>query len=167
MKLLAHPAPVACNPPLPLFRPKQVFETDNGTLRNVLAAIKRGRLMKCAHCGRRGATVGCRVPSCNCRQAIRMLPACCSRAAAFQDILVQHDAAACAFGWLSRCCFPEANATTRPPTPPLPSPALLPCRSYHVACAKDAACTYYCDQFQIACPAHARLFREESQQQCR
>lgn len=45
----------------------QVFETDHGTLRNVLAAIKRGRLMKCSHCGRRGATLGCRVPSCACR----------------------------------------------------------------------------------------------------
>ncbi|KAL4451600.1 hypothetical protein ABPG75_007262 [Micractinium tetrahymenae] len=83
----------------------EVFETDHGTLRNVLAAIKRGRLMKCSHCGRRGATLGCRVPSCTC--------------------------------------------------------------SYHVACARDAGCTYYCEQFQVACPDHAPLFRAEARQQIR
>jgi hypothetical protein len=82
-----------------------VFETDRGTLRNVLAAIKRGRLMKCAHCGRRGATLGCRVASCSC--------------------------------------------------------------SFHVACAKEAGCTYYCEQFLIACPSHCRQFTEETHQQAR
>lgn len=62
-----HPAPNFAAPAL--LPPLQVFETNHGTLRNVLAAIKRGRLMKCSHCGRRGATLGCRVPSCTCRRA--------------------------------------------------------------------------------------------------
>ncbi len=45
----------------------QVVETDHGTLRCVLAAIKRGRQLKCTHCGHRGATLGCRVPACACK----------------------------------------------------------------------------------------------------
>lgn len=45
----------------------QVYETEDGKLRSVLAAIKRGRQMRCSHCGHRGATLGCRVPSCSCR----------------------------------------------------------------------------------------------------
>ncbi|KAL4856200.1 putative AAA domain-containing protein [Chlorella vulgaris] len=62
----------------------EVFETDRGTLRNVLAAIKRGRLM-----------------------------------------------------------------------------------NFHVDCARAAGCAYYCDSFQIACPAHARMFEKEERQQPR
>lgn len=46
--------------------PPQVEETDYGTLKGVLAAIKRGRQLKCSHCKRKGATLGCRVPSCSC-----------------------------------------------------------------------------------------------------
>ena len=45
----------------------QVSETDHGTLKNVLAEIKRGRQLKCTQCGRRGASLGCRVERCACR----------------------------------------------------------------------------------------------------
>ena len=43
-----------------------MYQTEHGTLRNVAAAIRRGRQMKCAACGARGATLGCRVERCPC-----------------------------------------------------------------------------------------------------
>jgi len=48
----------------PLFLPHQVHESENGSLLRVLEAVRRGRQLKCAHCGRRGASVGCRVLRC-------------------------------------------------------------------------------------------------------
>ncbi len=76
------------------------------------------------------------------------------------------------------------NRATRPAMHSLPAflPALLwivasvcaapgitspCCCSYHVACAKEAGCTYYCEQYQIACPTHARQFVREALQQTR
>jgi hypothetical protein len=38
---------------------------EDEQLRNVAAAIKRGRRMACAHCGGKGATLGCLVAACN------------------------------------------------------------------------------------------------------
>ena len=43
-----------------------MYQTEQGSLRNVMAAVRRGRLMKCAQCGQRGATVGCRLERCAC-----------------------------------------------------------------------------------------------------
>lgn len=37
----------------------EVYEGEDGALRNATAAIKRGRLMKCTMCSDSGATVGC------------------------------------------------------------------------------------------------------------
>lgn len=42
----------------------EVFEEGDGTLRNVHAAVARGRQMRCEHCGRPGATVGCCLAAC-------------------------------------------------------------------------------------------------------
>lgn len=42
----------------------QVYFAGLGRLKNVRAALCRGRLLKCSRCGRRGATVGCRVDRC-------------------------------------------------------------------------------------------------------
>ncbi len=44
----------------------QVYQTEQGTLRKVLAAVRRGRQMHCSHCGRRGATLGCLLERCPC-----------------------------------------------------------------------------------------------------
>ena len=44
---------------------------------------------------------------------------------------------------------------------------LLFSRSYHIACAQQAGCTYYCDIFQVACPSHARHFAKEVARQNR
>lgn len=44
----------------------QVFQTEQGTLRNVLAAVRRGRQVYCRHCGQRGATLGCLLERCPC-----------------------------------------------------------------------------------------------------
>jgi hypothetical protein len=43
----------------------QVYEPTAGTLRNLGAAVRRGRQMRCAQCGRTGATVGCRLEACD------------------------------------------------------------------------------------------------------
>ena len=139
----------------------QVFETDQGTLRNVLAAIKRGRQLKCSHCGRRGATLGCRVPNCSCRWVPRTMGAWGSGHPTRRGSSAEmHSSAA-----------QERRRARRPPplalkrnAPPLPPPPRL---SFHVACAKEAGCTYYCEQFQMACPAHALQFRAEARQQLR
>ena len=50
--------------PCALWSP-EVHETEDGTLFRVLEAIRRGQHLKCSHCGKRGATVGCRVDVCN------------------------------------------------------------------------------------------------------
>uniref|UniRef100_A0A162AE44 PHD-type domain-containing protein n=1 Tax=Daucus carota subsp. sativus TaxID=79200 RepID=A0A162AE44_DAUCS len=42
----------------------EVYFAGLGRLKNVRAALCRGRLLKCSRCGRRGATVGCRVDRC-------------------------------------------------------------------------------------------------------
>jgi hypothetical protein len=39
---------------------------EDEQLRNVAAAIRRGRQMTCAHCGGKGATLGCLVAACKC-----------------------------------------------------------------------------------------------------
>ncbi|KAJ9508085.1 hypothetical protein QJQ45_021420 [Haematococcus lacustris] len=44
----------------------QVYQSEDGLLMQVSAAVRRGRAMKCSSCSRRGATVGCRVDSCPC-----------------------------------------------------------------------------------------------------
>jgi len=44
----------------------QVYQTEQGTLRKVLAAVRRGRQMHCSHCGKRGATLGCLLERCPC-----------------------------------------------------------------------------------------------------
>lgn len=41
-------------------------ESPKGGLLNVRAEIRRGKLLRCAHCSRRGATLGCRVGRCSC-----------------------------------------------------------------------------------------------------
>lgn len=79
-----EPPPAACREPLPpptsppaALSPRctltqhlcpllQVHESENGTLLRVLEAVRRGRQLKCAHCGRRGASTGCRVEKCRC-----------------------------------------------------------------------------------------------------
>ncbi len=43
-----------------------MYQTEQGTLRNVLAAVRRGRQVRCGHCGRRGATLGCLLERCPC-----------------------------------------------------------------------------------------------------
>ncbi|XP_053661317.1 histone-lysine N-methyltransferase trithorax [Anopheles marshallii] len=42
----------------------EVFEEIDGSLQNVHSAASRGRLIKCCHCGVKGATVGCNVKNC-------------------------------------------------------------------------------------------------------
>ncbi|OAE19883.1 hypothetical protein AXG93_1130s1360 [Marchantia polymorpha subsp. ruderalis] len=42
----------------------EVYFAGVGRLKNVKAAIRRGRLLKCSHCGQPGATIGCRVDRC-------------------------------------------------------------------------------------------------------
>ncbi|CAM8957646.1 unnamed protein product [Rhodiola kirilowii] len=42
----------------------EVYFAGLGCLKNVRAALCRGRALKCVRCGRRGATIGCRVDRC-------------------------------------------------------------------------------------------------------
>lgn len=42
----------------------QVYFAGLGCLKNVRAALCRGRVLKCSRCGRPGATIGCRVDRC-------------------------------------------------------------------------------------------------------
>eukprot|EP00899_Mesostigma_viride_P028470 jgi/Mesvir1/8808/Mv02711-RA.1 len=42
----------------------EVFFSKSGRLKNVTQCIRRGRHLKCKRCGKSGATLGCRVPSC-------------------------------------------------------------------------------------------------------
>ena len=42
----------------------EVFEDESGNLKNIAAAVRRGKHLKCTKCDQLGATVGCRVPSC-------------------------------------------------------------------------------------------------------
>ena len=42
----------------------QVHESEDGTLHRVLKAVRRGRQLKCSHCGKRGASLGCRIEKC-------------------------------------------------------------------------------------------------------
>lgn len=44
----------------------EVYEAQNGAIRNVEKAVRRGRLMKCVKCGQNGATIGCRIEKCPC-----------------------------------------------------------------------------------------------------
>lgn len=69
---------------------------------------------------------------------------------------------------------PPTHTTHTPPltlTPhpyPQPKPNIPSCLcgcSYHVACARDAGCTFYCNQFLMACKEHAPEFRAEARQQ--
>uniref|UniRef100_A0A1D2A9T2 PHD-type domain-containing protein n=1 Tax=Auxenochlorella protothecoides TaxID=3075 RepID=A0A1D2A9T2_AUXPR len=43
----------------------QVCETPEGGLRGVAGEVRRGRALRCAHCGKRGASLGCRLASCH------------------------------------------------------------------------------------------------------
>ncbi|XP_069460961.1 histone-lysine N-methyltransferase 2B isoform X2 [Ambystoma mexicanum] len=43
----------------------EVFEENDGSLKNVHAAVARGRQMRCEHCQKSGATVGCCLSSCH------------------------------------------------------------------------------------------------------
>lgn len=42
----------------------KVYFAGLGCLKNVRAALFRGRALKCSRCGRPGATIGCRVDRC-------------------------------------------------------------------------------------------------------
>lgn len=42
----------------------EVFEEIDGSLQNVHSAVSRGRQMRCEHCGKRGASVGCCAKNC-------------------------------------------------------------------------------------------------------
>jgi len=42
----------------------EVYTEEQGSLRNVMQAYRRGRHMRCTSCGSLGATVGCQVNSC-------------------------------------------------------------------------------------------------------
>ncbi|XP_069598179.1 histone-lysine N-methyltransferase 2B isoform X1 [Ranitomeya imitator] len=42
----------------------EVFEEDDGSLKNVHAAVARGRQLRCEHCMKIGATVGCCLSTC-------------------------------------------------------------------------------------------------------
>ncbi|KAL7585327.1 hypothetical protein Lser_V15G45369 [Lactuca serriola] len=42
----------------------EVYFAGLGCLKNVRSALCRGRVLKCSRCGRRGATIGCRVDRC-------------------------------------------------------------------------------------------------------
>eukprot|EP00793_Prasinoderma_coloniale_P006597 PRCOL_00001427-RA len=44
----------------------EVYEDDNGELKNIEKAVRRGRHLYCSYCGEKGATVGCRVEKCKC-----------------------------------------------------------------------------------------------------
>ena len=45
--------------------PEVYFDARLERLKHVEEAIKRGKQLKCTHCGRKGAAVGCALPSCN------------------------------------------------------------------------------------------------------
>lgn len=42
----------------------QVYFSGIGRLKNVKAALRRGRLLRCSLCNQPGATIGCRVDRC-------------------------------------------------------------------------------------------------------
>lgn len=42
----------------------QVYFSGIGRLKNVKAAVRRGRHLRCTHCNQPGATIGCRVDRC-------------------------------------------------------------------------------------------------------
>uniref|UniRef100_S4RAI7 [histone H3]-lysine(4) N-methyltransferase n=1 Tax=Petromyzon marinus TaxID=7757 RepID=S4RAI7_PETMA len=60
----------------------EVFEDDDGSLKNVHAAVWRGKQLRCEHCGRMGATVGCCLPAC---QANFHFMCARARSCVFQD----------------------------------------------------------------------------------
>jgi hypothetical protein len=45
-------------------RPPQVYYDHKGKLRGIHKALKRGKHIQCARCNGKGATLGCREPSC-------------------------------------------------------------------------------------------------------
>ena len=47
-----------------LWCPEVYFDARLERLKHVEEAIKRGKQLKCSHCGRKGAAVGCTLPSC-------------------------------------------------------------------------------------------------------
>ncbi len=135
---------------LPACAALQVYETEDGKLRSVLGAIKRGRQMRCTQCGHRGATLGCRVPSCSCRwvqQAMHRLLENSVDGLSTSSMIASGAARHAPRG--RRCCVAaEMQQALRWYRSCLCSAAA--CRSYHVACAKDAGCTYYCEQYQAS-----------------
>uniref|UniRef100_UPI00398F8D72 histone-lysine N-methyltransferase 2B-like n=1 Tax=Pristiophorus japonicus TaxID=55135 RepID=UPI00398F8D72 len=54
----------------------EVFEEADGSLKNVHMAVGRGKLMRCEHCQRPGATVGCCLSSCQSNYHFMCARAC-------------------------------------------------------------------------------------------
>ena len=50
--------------PCSTLHPSQVYETDTGEIKEVHAALRRSRQLRCTECGLMGATVGCCHRSC-------------------------------------------------------------------------------------------------------
>ncbi|KAA8493324.1 Histone-lysine N-methyltransferase trithorax [Porphyridium purpureum] len=69
--------------------PEIFLDVDGAQFRNVYDAYSRGRRLWCAHCGQKGATVGCYTES--CRRAFHY---CCLRAAKCR-LLLEHFTAFC------------------------------------------------------------------------
>jgi hypothetical protein len=61
----------------------EVHESEDGALRRVLEALRRGRQLRCAACGRRGAALGCRVE--RCPRSLHVACALAASAALYAD----------------------------------------------------------------------------------
>lgn len=81
----------------------EVYFAGSGRLKNVRAALYRGKALKCSRCGRPGATIGCRVDRCPktyhlaCSRAEgcifdhrKFLIACCDHKRLFQPHGIKH-----------------------------------------------------------------------------
>jgi PHD-like zinc-binding domain len=55
--------PYACCPP-PFRTHPQIVQDEDLRLRGVAGEVRRARGLRCSMCGRPGAAIGCRVPSC-------------------------------------------------------------------------------------------------------
>ena len=59
--------------------PEVYFCAKLERLKHVEDAIKRGKQLKCSHCGKKGAAVGCTLPSCNRTYHLKCAHACGAR----------------------------------------------------------------------------------------
>ena len=59
--------------------PEVYFCAKLERLKHVEEAIKRGKQLKCSHCGKKGAAVGCTLPSCNRTYHLKCAHACGAR----------------------------------------------------------------------------------------